>query len=264
MLLAVSAASVAFGPKEVLSNVSFVLDAGDRAGLVGPNGVGKSTLLRVVAGELTPDGGAVSLAPNVTVGYLPQDPPEPPPGTTVEALVADAVGGLRALEAELRELEAAMASAGPGDDLDGVFERYGEVQELFERRGGYDLDWRIDETFAGLGIAWIPRSQPFATLSGGEKSRVLLAALLLRSPDVLLLDEPTAGMSTAETRQTADVLRHLNATGLTIIVIEHDIAFVREVARTVTVLHQGRVFAEGTIDSITANEDVRKIYLGKA
>lgn len=86
---------------------------------------------------------------------------------------------------------------------------------------------------------------------------------LRRGPSVLLLDEPTAGMSPTETTRTAEVLKELNRAGLAIVVVEHDIAFVRAVAQTVTVLHQGANFAEGTVDEITAREDVRSIYLGK-
>ena len=88
--------------------------------------------------------------------------------------------------------------------------------------------------------------------------------VLASGPSILLLDEPTAGMSPDETMQTARVLQHLNRSGLTIVVVEHDVAFVREVAQRVTVLHQGRVFAEGTVDEITADQDVRRIYLGRA
>jgi branched-chain amino acid transport system ATP-binding protein len=88
--------------------------------------------------------------------------------------------------------------------------------------------------------------------------------VLAAGPDVLLLDEPTAGMSPDETLQTARVLQSLNGQGLTIVVVEHDISFVREVAQVVTVLHQGRIFGEGSVEEITANADVRKIYLGRA
>ena len=88
--------------------------------------------------------------------------------------------------------------------------------------------------------------------------------VLASGPSILLLDEPTAGMSPDETMQTARVLQHLNRLGLTIVVVEHDVAFVREVAQRVTVLHQGRVFAEGTVDEITTNQEVRRIYLGRA
>ena len=88
--------------------------------------------------------------------------------------------------------------------------------------------------------------------------------VLAAGPQIVLLDEPTAGMSPEETLQTAHVLTHLNGMGLTIVVVEHDIAFVREVAHFVTVLHQGRIFAEGTVAEITAHQDVRRIYLGRA
>ena len=90
-----------------------------------------------------------------------------------------------------------------------------------------------------------------------------IAMVLAAGPSILLLDEPTAGMSPDETMQTARVLQYLNRTGLTIVVVEHDVAFVREVAQRVTVLHQGRVFAEGSMDEITADQDVRRIYLGR-
>jgi branched-chain amino acid transport system ATP-binding protein len=88
--------------------------------------------------------------------------------------------------------------------------------------------------------------------------------VLAAGPDIVLLDEPTAGMSIEETLQTAAVLKHLNSSGLTIVVGEHDVAFVRDVAQRITVMHQGRVFAEGTVDEITEHADVRRIYLGQA
>ena len=88
--------------------------------------------------------------------------------------------------------------------------------------------------------------------------------VLAGGPRVVLLDEPTAGMSPEETSHTAKVLRHLNATGLTIVVVEHDIAFVREVAERVTVMHYGRIFADGPLAEVTARQDVRDIYLGRA
>ena len=91
-----------------------------------------------------------------------------------------------------------------------------------------------------------------------------IAMVLAAGPDIVLLDEPTAGMSIEETLQTAAVLKHLNSSGLTIVVVEHDVAFVRDVAQRITVMHQGRVFAEGTVHEITEHADVRRIYLGQA
>ena len=91
-----------------------------------------------------------------------------------------------------------------------------------------------------------------------------IAMVLVGYPNLILLDEPTAGMAPEETLQTAKVLKHLNSTGLTTVVVEHDMAFVKDVAQTVTVLHQGQIFAEGSLADITAHEDVRRIYLGRA
>ncbi|MGE5596950.1 MAG: ribosomal protection-like ABC-F family protein [Hyphomicrobiales bacterium] len=193
MLLSLSKVSVIFGAQTVLSNVEFVLNAGERVGVVGANGTGKSTLLRVIAGERAPEaGGEVWFAPGAIAGHLPQQPPSPPAGTSIRDLVREAQGGLRALEWELREMEPRMAEPEiePGA-FEAVLERYGAVQEAFERRGGYEIEWRAAEVFAGLGIAHLPMEQAFETLSGGEKARVLLATLLLQSPDVLVLDEPT-------------------------------------------------------------------------
>jgi branched-chain amino acid transport system ATP-binding protein len=104
---------------------------------------------------------------------------------------------------------------------------------------------------------------PASHLAHHELQWLEMCMALRRGPSIVLLDEPTAGMSPTETMRTAEVLRELNKAGLSIVVVEHDIAFVRAVAETVTVLHQGAIFAEGTVDEITARDDVRSIYLGK-
>jgi branched-chain amino acid transport system ATP-binding protein len=126
----------------------------------------------------------------------------------------------------------------------------GAAERLRYALGLFQIDAQSDD---------IARELPHHKLQWLEILMVLAAG-----PEVLLLDEPTAGMSPEETMQTARVLQHLNGMGLTIVVVEHDIAFVREVAQAVTVLHQGRVFAQGTIGEITAHDDVRRIYLGRA
>ena len=101
-------------------------------------------------------------------------------------------------------------------------------------------------------------------LSHNQLQWLEIAMVLAGYPNLILLDEPAAGMAAEETERTATVLKHLNGTGLTIVVVEHDMAFVKDVAETVTVLHQGEVFAEGSIAEITAHEDVRRVYLGRA
>jgi macrolide transport system ATP-binding/permease protein len=195
MLLRVSHLSKSYGAANVLDDVSFVVNRDERAGLVGPNGVGKSTLLRILAGQGDADGGEFAFGTSVEFGYLPQTTPEFP-GRTIEDLIRESTGGLRRLEARMRELEVAMAAAG-GEELPALLDEYGTVSTRFQDRGGYELDHRIDDVLAGLRIAYLPRDRDVRTLSGGERARVGLAALLLRAPDLLLLDEPTNHLDAA-------------------------------------------------------------------
>ncbi len=168
MYLAVNDISKAYGMHQVLNQVSLILNDGQRLGLVGANGVGKSTLLNIITGELEADSGSVSLTPGAQIGYLPQtlatfgD-------RTLNDLIDESVQELRQLERLMRDLEERMSGA-----PDNMAE-YAEVSEQFERRGGYEIDHRIEAVLGGLRVGHIPRSRPVCTLSGGEKSRIGLA-----------------------------------------------------------------------------------------
>jgi macrolide transport system ATP-binding/permease protein len=189
MILTVRNLTKSYGAITVLNDISFVVNQQERVGIVGANGVGKSTLLRLLTGEEESDGGAISYAPEVEIGYLPQTTPDFH-GRSIEDLILESVGNLRQLEQRMRTLEATMATAGE-EQLPALLEEYSLVSTRFQDRGGYELDYKIDSIMEGLRIAYLPREQEVATLSGGEKARVGLATLLLRSPDILLLDEPT-------------------------------------------------------------------------
>ncbi|HET9110805.1 MAG TPA: ABC-F family ATP-binding cassette domain-containing protein [Ktedonobacterales bacterium] len=184
-----------YGRHLILRDITFSLSQGERVGLVGANGAGKSTLLRVIAGAEAADAGEVILGPSLELGYLAQTPPIVP-GQTVDDLLYESVGQLRAMEARMRELEAAMAQP-DSPDLDARLDEYGHLVTRFQERGGYELDHLIAATLAGLGLAALPRERLIERLSGGERARVGLAALLMRSPDVLLLDEPTSHLDSA-------------------------------------------------------------------
>ncbi len=181
--------SKSYGAIIVLDDISFVINPNDRVGIVGPNGVGKTTLLSILVGQESIDSGSFSFAPSSEVGYLPQTTPEFY-GRTMQDLILESVGNLRQLEERMRQLEAAMGTAG-GDELAILIEEYDLVSTRFQDRGGYELDYKIDTILEGLRISYLPRDREMQTLSGGEKARVGLATLLLLSPDLLLLDEPT-------------------------------------------------------------------------
>jgi macrolide transport system ATP-binding/permease protein len=215
--------SKSYAHRIVLRGVTLALNLGDRAGLVGANGAGKSTLLRIIAGAEEPDSGAVTPGPSVELGYLPQMPPAAP-GQTVDDLLYEAVGQLRRIEARMRDLEAVMATA-RGDALDAALTEYGQLTARFQDRGGYELDHRIGETLAGLGLASLPRDRLVERLSGGERARVGLAALLLRAPDALLLDEPTSHLDDAASAWLSGYLRRYPGAAL---IVSHDRAFLND------------------------------------
>jgi len=178
--------SQSFGAQEVLKNISFRVADSDRTGVVGPNGGGKTTLLRIAAGLLESTRGAVHRKRGLSIGYLPQTPPAPGESTIHDAML-DVFADLRLMEKQLHELAARM-NENADDELVG---RYGTMQADFERLGGYDYNTRIQQVLSGLGFERSTWAQPLSQLSGGQLTRAYLAALLLKEPDVLMLDEPT-------------------------------------------------------------------------
>ena len=236
MLLAVRSLFKAYGAINVLNDVSFVVNKGDRVGIVGSNGVGKSTLLKILVGQEEVDAGTFAYAPSTEVGYLPQTTPEFY-GRTIQDLILESLGSLRQLEERMRQIEAIMTTASK-EQLAVLLEEYGHVSTQFQDRGGYDLDHKIDAILEGLHISYLPRTQEVQTLSGGEKARVGLATLLLRTPDLLLLDEPTNYIS-------LDVLEAFESAIIRfpgpIIAISHDRWFMQRFGGQVWELSNGQL-----------------------
>jgi ATP-binding cassette subfamily F protein 3 len=188
-VLTVHHISKSYGIQTLLDDVSFVINPGERTALIGVNGSGKSTLLQIIAGLDAPDSGSVALDHTARIGYLRQGL-EPLPGRTIQQEIKAGLADWGAARAEVDTLADRMASATNGD-LAPIMAAYDEALSRFEAAGGYAIEHRIEEIMAHLGLAHIDPQAQVARLSGGEQTRVGLAALLLSAPDILLLDEPT-------------------------------------------------------------------------
>jgi macrolide transport system ATP-binding/permease protein len=225
--------SKAFGAIQVLHDVSFIIHARDRVGIIGPNGIGKSTLLKILVGQEELESGSFAFKPSIEVGYLPQTTPAFY-GRSIRDLIEAALGNLRQLEERMRQLEAGMARA-DGDLLPGLLEEYGQVSTRFQDRGGYELDYKLDSILAGLRIDYLPRDQDIQTLSGGEKARLSLAILLLQAPDLLLLDEPTNHLDFASMEWLENYLANYRGA---MMMVSHDRQFLNKVVNRIFELEE--------------------------
>jgi ATP-binding cassette subfamily F protein 3 len=178
------------GSRILLQNASLQILPATHTGLVGPNGAGKTTIFRLITGEEEPDKGEISCAKKTVIGYFSQDVGDMA-GRTVLAEVMSAAGDIVALGVKIRAMEAAMSEPMNDDEMADLLERYGEAVEIFEQRGGYDLEPRAQAVLTGLGISPADFQAPVEKFSGGWKMRIALAKILTINPDVLLLDEPT-------------------------------------------------------------------------
>ncbi|HWD61262.1 MAG TPA: ABC-F family ATP-binding cassette domain-containing protein [Humibacter sp.] len=180
--------SRSYGERSVLTDVSLTVPPGARVGLIGENGVGKSTLLRILSGAEEPDQGSISRP--ARTGFLWQEV-RFAPGDTLASLVEHALAEVRAIERELDAAGVALGEASDADELQHASERYDAALAAAERADVWTADSRRDRVLAGLGVSGIPLDRTLGEVSGGQRSRFAMAALLLRRPDALLLDEPT-------------------------------------------------------------------------
>jgi len=177
------------GTRLLLDGVSGSIHEGERVGLVGRNGCGKSTLFKLIAGLIKPDDGEVQIARTVRIGYLEQDP-KLPQGKTLRGAAAEAFAVIEALKLELEQVYDRMGTADVAE-LEKLMNRQVSIEERIDAAGGYAIDHKIDAALHGLGFTDDDFDLPISGLSGGQKARLGLARLLLSSPDLLLLDEPT-------------------------------------------------------------------------
>lgn len=225
-LITASQISRSFGADDIFEDISLTIARQARVAIVGPNGVGKTTLLRILIGEDGPTTGTVQRAKDLTIGYLPQEATLATRGTLWETCLP-AFADLIEMEAALSECMAAM---GDPEQADQAVARYGSLEQTFERRGGYTYENRIKQTLTGLGFSEKDFNRPVLQLSGGQRTRALLAKLLLESPDVLMLDEPTNHLDIQAVEWLESFLRDWEGA---LVVVSHDRYFLDQVAHTI-------------------------------
>ncbi|MBN8591942.1 MAG: ABC-F family ATP-binding cassette domain-containing protein [Anaerolineae bacterium] len=225
-LLNIDGVTQAFAGLDVFRNASARMEPGARVGLVGPNGVGKTSLLRIIARMDTPAAGKVHLTQGTRIGYLHQEAMQAL-GDEIDTLMEAmqrVFEPVKAMEARLRQLEHEMVHD------PAALDEYGDVLERYEAAGGYDYPNRIEQTLTGLGFIADDYAKPLAHLSGGQKTRALLARLLLEAPDLLILDEPTNHLDIEAVRWLEGTLRNW---GGTLLIVSHDRYFLDVVANTI-------------------------------
>ncbi len=217
--------------ENLLQGLTFDVQEGECVAILGRNGCGKTTLFRILTGELDYDEGEVYVNPNKRLGLISQIPVFPE-GYTVEDVLRSAYAGLMKIQRDMISLEQSMQSGATAEQL----RQYDALSNRFQAEGGYDMDVEVDKICNGLGITQEQRSQEFASLSGGEKTRVNLARLLLEKTDILLLDEPTNHL---DLNSVEWLEQYINSFKGTVLAISHDRYFIDQVADRVIEITDG-------------------------
>ncbi len=242
-ILYLNGVTVSFDGFKALNSLSFYVRAGELRAVIGPNGAGKTTMMDVITGRTRPDAGEVFF--NETVDLTRLD----------EARIANLGIGRKFQKPTVFESHTVfenleLALAGDRRALPALFFRLDAAQRA-----------RIEEVLDTIALAPV-QNRVAGSLSHGQKQWLEIGMLLMQAPDLLLVDEPVAGMTDAETEQTAKMLRDI-AEDHSVVVVEHDMEFVRDLDCRVTVLHEGRVLAEGMLDAVQSNPRVVEVYLGR-
>ena len=237
MLASLNHVDLRFGPQEVLKDVTWAIQEGECWGVIGRNGAGKSTVFKLLLGQLEADAGTVvkpTKERGIRMGHYAQVLVPETEGSVLEEALA-AFGDIEKLQHEMRDLEHRMGEAGA--DLTEVMERYQKVTEAFEHLDGFTIRARAESILQSLGFSAADFERPVETLSGGQKSRVMLAKAILKGQDLLLLDEPTNHLDLPSLRWLEGFIQEVDAT---VAIISHDRYFLDKIATEILELEQGR------------------------
>ena len=247
--------SVHYGHQDVLTNVTFRVNKGDRVGVVGPNGSGKSTLFKIVLGEMSTDTGELVIENDPRIGWTRQNPEPDHPEETLLEYSLRGIPGLSEMEAEMLELESDLEDPAK-------LKRYGELQTKFEHLGGYDIETRVKVALGGLGFTVEEFSKPFKSFSGGWRMRAELSRVLASKPDLLLLDEPSNYLDLPAVEWLQKFLKAYDGT---LMLISHDRFLLRTLTDTIVEVDAGTATRyEGNLDYYLTEREVRYEHLKAA
>ena len=236
-LLTVENVTHGFGARQILEDASFRLLKGEHIGLIGANGEGKSTFLNIITGKIMPDSGKITWSRHVTVGYLDQHSVLKK-GMSIREVLRTAFNHMYELEADMLKIYEDMALPENGDRMDEMMEDAGEIQQILEYSGFYQLDAKIEEVAGGLGLRDIGLDKDVSDLSGGQRTKVLLVKLLLENPSILILDEPTNYL---DHEHIVWLIRYLQNYENAFILVSHDVEFLNSVVNVIYNLDSGNL-----------------------
>ena len=258
MILSCNHITKAYGVDTIIEDVSFFINEQEKVAVVGVNGAGKSTLLKIIIGQITPNEGEVILAKNATIGYLAQHEDFEGNATVYEA-VESAKQDIIDMEKKLREMEGKMMHV-KEEEMDAFMHQYHRLNEEFEDKGGYTFKGEITGIIRGLGFADEEFDKPVSELSGGQKTRVGLARLLVSKPDILMLDEPTNHLDIASIEWLEGYLKGYRGA---VLIVSHDRYFLdRIVSKVVEIENKKSQIYKGTYTEYSKKkEEQRAIYI---